>query len=79
MSKEEKEVQIDTSAPVHKIKLWYRPVDHYLTCIQLFAKDGRKLLESGWQQNKRIGCVFTEQTLKEGERIIGMKARRWLE
>jgi hypothetical protein len=75
MSKAEQEVKIDSSAPVHKIVLWYRSSDHYLTCIQLFAKDGRKLLESGWLQSKRVGCHFTEQTLREGERIIGIKAR----
>ncbi len=61
-------------APVKRVVLWYRESDTILYKIELFGKDGSKLLETGFSTN---GCKSHEIVLEEGERIIGVKSRTY--
>ncbi len=58
--------------PVKRVVLWYDDSKALLYKIELFAKDGSKLLETGFST---IGCKSHEIVLEEGERIIGIKSR----
>jgi hypothetical protein len=64
-------IQPDPTA-VKRIVLWYNA--YTLTGIQLFDKDGNKLLETS--EKFFLKCKQTETILEEGERIVGIKARR---
>lgn len=59
---------------VKRITLWYDSVDAQLVGIQLFDKDGLKLLETGWNFSSQKSL---ETVLKDDERIIGFKARKY--
>ncbi len=59
-------------ADVKRIVLWYDESRAFLYKIELFGKDGTKLLETGYSTN---GCKSHEIVLEEGERIIGVKSR----
>ncbi len=68
-----KEVRLQPAgAPVKRIVIWYRDSDALVWKIELFAKDGAKLLETGVSSN---GYKSHEIVLEEGERIIGIKSR----
>lgn len=57
---------------VKRVVLWYDSADAQLVGIQLFDKEGQKLLETGW---KMKGQKSHETILKDDERIIGFRAR----
>ncbi len=61
-----------SDVPVKRVLLWYEENRALLYKIELFGKDGSKLLETGYSSN---GCKSHEIVLEEAERIIGVKSR----
>ncbi len=72
-----KEVRLQpVGVSVKRIVLWYRVSDALLYKIEMYAKDGSKILETGFNAN---GFRSHEIVLEDGERIIGIKSRTYSE
>ncbi len=68
-----KEIRLQPAGvPVKRVVLWYEDARSLLYKIELYSKDGAKLLETGFNTD---GCKSHEIVLEEGERIIGVKSR----
>ena len=61
------------SGPVKRIVIWYDQHMALLRGIQLFDKEGEKLLETGCPKNQ---FKSQETILEDDERIVGFKARK---